>query len=76
MILLGVIILLAGVTLIFYYYNSTIDECTSNPLSYGAKQMEEAYGMKFEGYGYFLIDGQQAPAIWFNSSDIFVKSYR
>lgn len=75
MILLGIIILLAGITLIFYYYKSSVDECTSNPLSYGARQMEESYGIRFEGYGYFLIDGQQSPIIWFNSSNILIKNY-
>lgn len=63
--------LLIGVS---FYYNSQIQECTSNPLSYGAKTMQERYGYEFIGTGFFITPfDKKAPIIVFNSESVEIN---
>ena len=53
------IIIVMFLTIMFsmFYYNQTIiNECTSNPLVFGAKKLEKDYGFEFIGTGYFISD--------------------
>ena len=44
LILVGLIfIVLAGAFIGFYYWKSEVDQCTSNPFIYGAKEIEERH---------------------------------
>ena len=50
------------------------NKCLASPLVYGAKQIEENYGYKFNGYGYLDVpDGYKIPIIYFNSTNISIK---
>ena len=64
--------LIVGVAI---YYKEEVNQCTSNPLSYGARQMEESYGYKFIGTGFFRspID-IGTPIITFNSVNVSFQS--
>ncbi len=56
------------------YYNEEVNECTSNPLSYGAKQMEDRFGYKFIGTGYFVVPiDKKAPTIIFNKHNLSIN---
>lgn len=58
----------------FYYYETKINTCTSNPLVYGAKQITNLYGYEFEGYGYLNIPfNVQSPKFYFNSENLSVE---
>lgn len=67
MISLGLILIfLAGVFLIWYYFNLQNNECQKSPLVYGARQLEEQYGVKtsgsisFIGYsGWISFNGEE-----------------
>jgi|TARA_Y100000296_G_scaffold45780_1_gene52465 hypothetical protein len=53
------------------YYKEVVNECTSEPLVYGAKQMEELYGYKFIGTGYLITPiNKELPLFVFNSNNI------
>ena len=53
--LIGVVmIILVGIFVIQYYFKIDKDECTSNPLVYGAKQLEEQNGVKVIGSVSFM----------------------
>lgn len=54
-----------------FYYVNTIQECTSNPLVYGAKAYEEKAGYEFVGIGFFKTPIEiRSPTINFNSKNI------
>jgi len=72
LLILGVIIiLLASVFVMVYYFQRQSNECLTNPLVYGAKQFTERTGKEFIGTGYFLIPN--SPIIVFNSTNIRIK---
>lgn len=73
-IFLFVIIIIGSFFFISYYFTTMTNECLSNPLIYGAKQMEENYGYKFNGYGYLDVpQGYKISIIYFNSTNITIK---
>jgi len=72
-IVIGVMILCVLIS-IQIYYNIKADECISNPLVYGAKQLSERYGYDFTGSGTFLGENLQAPIIYFDKHNITVES--
>tara|TARA_R110002051_G_C8570519_1_gene475710 strand:+ start:79 stop:336 length:258 start_codon:yes stop_codon:yes gene_type:complete len=59
-------VLAAGVFM-FYYNQQIVNECTSNPLVFASRQMEDRSGYEFYGVGYFRTEGQ-SPLILFNST--------
>jgi len=74
-IFLAVLIFLAGIFVIWFYFQNQVNECISNPLIYGAKQMTEAYGYEFQGRGFFVVPiNYNIPIILFNSTSITVQS--
>ena len=60
--------------LLIYYYVHSTNQCISNPLSYGAKQISKQYGINFEGIGY--LNGLfKENYFYFNSTGIYpIKS--
>ena len=71
---LMIIVLLGGIFFIFYYFNNIRGECLSNPLIYGAKQLEDQMKYDFQGYGFFKTpQGYSVPEITFNSTNISFK---
>ena len=48
-------VLAAGVFM-FYYNQQIVNECTSNPLVFGARQLEDRTGFAFYGTGYFKAE--------------------
>ena len=64
------IILLTGIFLMVYYFNSKKAECISSPLVYGAKQLEEKNGVKVIGSISFY--GHPEVRISFDSKNITV----
>lgn len=74
-IVLGIIILLAGFFLISYYFNNLKNECLSNPLVYGAKQITQQYNYEFFGYGYLHVPlGYKSPTFSFDSKNLSVEN--
>jgi len=73
---IGILLIVSSLIIgIGYYYNNQFNQCTSNPLSYGAKQMEDLYGYEFIGTGYFFTPiNMKAPTIIFNSDNVSVQS--
>ncbi len=56
------------------YYKQEVNECTSNPLSYGAKQMEDRFGFEFIGTGYFIVPlNKIAPIITFDKHNVSIR---
>ena len=56
------------------YYKDEVNQCTSNPLSYGAKQMENDFGFEFVGTGYFISPiGIGTPVITFDKQNVSIK---
>ena len=72
--LLGVILIfLAGIFSVLYYFNYKKNECVSNPLVFGAKELTESTGQEFYGSGFFLTPiNMISPNIAFNSTDLWV----
>jgi len=69
---LGIIlILLAGIFLIWNYFYNQTQECVNNPFVYGAKRLKENYGYEFIGTGRFLFSG--SPSYYFNSENISIE---
>jgi len=69
-ILVMVIALVVGA---IFYYKEVVNECTSQPFVYGAKQLTERNGYEFEGYGWFKVPaGVSSPSILFNSSTAII----
>jgi hypothetical protein len=64
------ILILIGCCLATYYITITkINDCTSNPLVYGAKEMTNNYNYEFYGVGYFMTPiNTKSPTITFNST--------
>ena len=73
----GIVLLIMLITLVIgitYYYNIQNQKCISSPLSYGANQMEQSYGYKFIGKGFFLVPmGKISPIIMFNSTSVEIN---
>lgn len=68
LLLLGIVLIfLIGIFIIFYYFNTQKNECLSNPLVFGAKEIEKSYGLEFFGQGYLKTNGKM-PMIFFNST--------
>jgi len=65
------ILLFAG----FYYFNTRIQECNSNPLVYGANLYEETYPV--DAYGSLTLIpkeyGKKATTIYFNSNNFTIE---
>lgn len=71
---LFIILFLGGTFLILYYFNHERNECLSNPLIFGAKQLTNNVGYEFNGYGYFKVPyGYESPTILFNSTSISIE---
>lgn len=73
-IFLAVLIIIVGIFIIWFYYNNQVQECTSNPLVYGAKQLKESYGYEFIGSGQLLVEG--SPIYYFDSKNISIRKIR
>ena len=56
-----------------YYYNQSNLECTSSPLTYGAKQLSEKYGLEFVGSGAFMVQGTSPIVIYFDKNNITIE---
>ena len=57
-----------------YYFKVLNNQCISNPLVFGAKQMEKDYGYEFYGYGYLKVpQNYKIPQIAFNSTSFSIK---
>jgi len=61
------IMVLSGSAFMFYYNQQIVNECTSNPLVFASRQMEDRSGYEFYGVGYFRTEGQSS-IVLFNSS--------
>jgi len=48
------VMVLSGSAFMFYYNQQIVNECTSNPLVFGAKKLEKDFAVRFIGTGYFL----------------------
>lgn len=64
------IILLLGIFLIFYYYNYQSNSCMTNPLIYGAREIEKDYNGEFNGIGYISVQNKDVGTFIFNSKSI------
>ena len=51
-----IMIVLSLISLMLYYTQTIINECTSNPLVFGDKKLEKDYGYEFLGTGIFLSE--------------------
>lgn len=70
----AVLILLAGITIIWFYFHNQTQECINNPFVYGAKRLTENYGHEFVGSGHFLFYG--SPIYYFNSENITMEKIK
>lgn len=72
----ALLIIAATTFLVTYYFNIQNQKCISEPLVYGAKQMEEAFGYEVHGSILLLIDNPriQHPTITFNSQNLTIIS--
>lgn len=53
------------------FYKESVNQCTSDPLVYGAKQMEELYGYDAIGSIYLITPvNTEIPVFVFNSQNI------
>lgn len=55
-----------GLSILVVVYLTNVNECTSNPLVYGANKYTESYGYDFIGTGTLLINDMFAKAPTFN----------
>jgi len=71
----ALVMIAAAVFAATYFYKIQHGECTAEPLVYGAKQVEEAYGYPVYGSILLLIDKPtiKAPQITFNSENLTVS---
>jgi len=68
------ILFLAAIFLIFYYFQNQKNACVSNPLVFGSKQLTKASGYEFFGTGYFRVPlDYKSPIIIFNSTTITIQ---
>ena len=68
LLLIGILfVFLVGIFLIQYYFNFQKNQCINNPLVYGAKQIEDRFGTKFQGTGFLVVEQGQFPTLTFNS---------
>jgi len=68
------LIFLAAIFLIFYYFQNQKNACVSNPLVFGSKQLTKASGYEFFGTGYFRVPlDYKSPIIIFNSTTITIQ---
>jgi len=58
----------------FYYNQSIINECTSNPLVFASKKLEKQSGYEFSGIGYFKTEQGTFPTVIFNSSEATLQN--
>jgi hypothetical protein len=66
-----VFLLLGGFFIISYYNTNLKNDCVSNPLVFGAKQLEDRYnGLEVEGYIYNKVMGLSNINVFFNSTSI------
>lgn len=78
----SLVIILIGIILLVYYFinqsktaTENLDNCKSNPFSYGAKYYEELYGFKVYGYAILITPtGYQTPSISFNSTHTIINN--
>ena len=56
--------------LLFNYYKENINDCTRNPLTYGAKQIEDLYATDSEFFGTGVILGHPETYFTFNSRNL------
>jgi len=78
-------LLIVGTLLIFftfavlmnYYFKVEQHKCLSEPLIYGAKQLEQEFGFKFIGSGFFRTPNNiKSPLIVFNSTSMFISNVK
>lgn len=68
------VILICAIFLTWYYFDSRNNKCVSNPLTYGAKQLEEKFGYKFIGHGSFISPIMiKTPTVTFNSTSVSIN---
>jgi len=69
------VMLMCAVGFGFYYNYSLVNECTSNPLIFGAKQLERQNPtLEFFGNGYFKDEKGNIAVITFNSTELRLKT--
>jgi len=69
------IMLICIVVAVQVFYNAEIRECISEPLSYGARQLEDQYGFPFQGSGVFIMEHGDSPiTIMFSGDGVTSKS--
>ncbi len=74
LIFLTIVILLAGIFILLYYFQAKSNACINNPFVYGAKQMEKETGYKFIGIGFLEVPFNiKQPRISFNSTSFSVE---
>ena len=56
----------------FFYYLKAVQECTSDPLVYGAKELADKYSYDFYGSGSLQVQG--SPIIYFSNYGIYAEA--
>lgn len=60
-----------------YYYSTQFQQCTNNPLTFGAKVMQERFGYEFVGTGYFITPiNIRTPLVVFDSNNVSFQFIR
>ena len=67
------IMFLSAIGFMFWYNQNLINQCTSNPLVFASKQLENQYGREFFGVGYFRTEQGGFPIITFNSTEATIQ---
>ncbi len=65
-----VIVLIVGIFLVTYYFNYKNNECFSNPLVFGAKQMEEQFDGEVSGRIFLIKRGLTLSSFYFDAKNI------
>lgn len=58
---------------ILFYFQHTKNECVSNPLVFGAKQLQDATGYETYGFVYFKTKTYTEDKIYFNTTNFYLK---
>jgi len=59
----------------FVYHDMRVQECTSDPLVFAAKQYKESYGFDFVGTGTFILPHNKvSPMVHFDSVSVTVET--
>ena len=76
LLIIGIIfVLLVGIFVMLFYFSHQEQKCVTNPLIYGAKQLENQYGYEFVGSGFLKTPPNvKPPTIFFNSTTSWSKN--